>query len=44
MLHENVQLFYSGDERKAVAAMINHLDEVLQRLNILVKDYLDYFI
>jgi len=24
--------------------MKNHLDEVLQRFKILVKDYLDYFI
>ena len=41
---EIVERMCSGDERKAVAAMKNHLDEVLQRFKILINEYPDYFI
>ena len=41
---ETVERLCSGDERKAVAAMKNHLDEILQRFKILVKDFPDYFV
>ena len=41
---EIVERLCSGDERKAVAAMKNHLDEILQRFKILVKEFPDYFV
>ena len=41
---ETVERLCSEDERKAVAAMKNHLDEILQRFKILVKDFPDYFV
>jgi DNA-binding GntR family transcriptional regulator len=39
-----VERLCSGDEEKAVAAMKIHLNDVLQRFEILIKDYPDYFI
>ncbi len=41
---EIVERLCSGDEEKAVAAMKHHLNDVLQRFEILIKDYPDYFI
>ena len=41
---ETVERLCSRDERKAVAAMKNHLDEILQRFKILVKEFPDYFV
>ena len=41
---ETVERLCSGVERKAVAAMKNHLDEILQRFKILVKEFPDYFV
>ena len=41
---ETVERLCSRDERKVVAAMKNHLDEILQRFKILVKDFPDYFV
>ena len=41
---EIVERLCSEDERKAVAAMKKHLDDILQRFKILVKDFPDYFV
>ena len=41
---ETVERLCSGDEMKAVAAMKKHLDDILQRFKILVKDFPDYFV
>ena len=41
---ETVERLCSRDERKAVAAMKKHLDEILQRFKILVKEFPDYFV
>ena len=41
---EIVERLCSGDEEKAVAAMKHHLNDVLQRFEIMIKDYPDYFI
>ena len=41
---EIVERLCSGDKEKAVAAMKHHLNDVLQRFEILIKDYPDYFI
>ena len=41
---ETVERLCSGDEREAVAAMKKHLDDILQRFKILVKDFPDYFV
>ena len=41
---ETVERLCSGDERKAVAVMKKHLDDILQRFKILVKDFPDYFV
>ena len=41
---ELVEQLCLGDEEKAVAAMKHHLNDVLQRFEILIKTYPDYFI
>jgi len=41
---EIVERLCSGDEEKAVAAMKYHLNDVLQRFEILIKNHPDYFI
>ena len=41
---ETVERLCSGDEREAVAAMKKHLDDILQRFKILVKDFPEYFV
>ena len=40
---EIVKQLCSGDEWKSLAAMKHHLNEVLQRVEVLVKDFPDYF-
>ena len=41
---ELVEQLCLGDKKKAVAAMKHHLNDVLQRFEILIKTYPDYFI
>ena len=41
---EIVEQLCSGDEGRAVESMKHHLNEVLQRVEILVEDYPDYFV
>ena len=41
---ELVEQLCLGNEKKAVAAMKHHLNDVLQRFEILIKTYPDYFI
>lgn len=40
---EIVEQLCSGDEGKSLAAMKHHLNEVLQRVEVLIKDFPDYF-
>ena len=40
---EIVKQLCSGDEWKSLAAMKHHLNEVLQRVEVLIKDFPDYF-
>ena len=39
---EIVEQLCSGDEGKSLAAMKHHLNEVLQRVEVLIKDFPDY--
>ena len=40
---EIVEQLCSGDEGTSLAAMKHHLNEVLQRVEVLIKDFPDYF-
>ena len=40
---EIVKQLFSGDEWKSLAAMKHHLNEVLKRVEVLIKDFPDYF-
>jgi len=40
---EIVEQLCSGDEGKSLDAMKHHMNEVLLRLEVLIKDFPDYF-